>query len=849
MARAKNKTREQLGREAADLGQRLAGSPTADAAVCPPRVDEGCQAILGQLEVAYYEADLAGNLTFCSDALASILGRPSHELVGANCREYTSTQRSRTLQRRFRDVYRTGRSAKEIECQVEAKGGRPRFVSLSVSLIQANSHAATGFRGIVQDITERKRAEEALRQSEERYRTIIENMHDAYFEMDLKGNLTFFNDALCKLHGRSREDLIGRNNREYMDEETARRTSSVFKEVHATGQPARNMTWKWTQPGQPDRWFEYSVSLIRNAAGQPTGFRGISREITEQIQHEEALQKAKEAADAANRAKSEFLANMSHEIRTPMNGIIGMTELTLETDLTSEQRDNLEMVRASTDSLLSLINDILDFSKIEAGKLELDPISFDLRDSVEDTLKTLALRAHQKGLELACDVRPDVPGALFGDPGRLRQILVNLVGNAIKFTKQGEVVVSVEVAERGRDDSLLHFAVGDTGVGIPPDKQRMIFEPFSQADGSTTRRHGGTGLGLTISSKLVAIMGGQIWVESEPGLGSVFHFTARFGLQRNEVSEVASIPKIALRGMPVLIVDDNATNRRILNCTLANWGIGSTAVESAEQALQALAHARDAGGPFALILLDAQMPEMDGFSLASTIKENPGLTGAAIMMLSSSGRPGDAARCRDLGIAGYLTKPVKQSELLNAILTVLGAPAAETTRKMVVTRHSLREDRKRYRILLAEDNSVNQKLAARLLEKAGHQVTVAADGLQAVAAVEIGGFDLILMDVQMPEMNGYEATAVIREREKSGTVRVPILALTAHAMKGDRERCLDAGMDGYISKPIKARELLDAIDRLPGLRAGVAPGREFIEDESAEPDYRFPSDRRGTSSI
>jgi CheY-like chemotaxis protein/HPt (histidine-containing phosphotransfer) domain-containing protein len=472
------------------------------------------------------------------------------------------------------------------------------------------------------------------------------------------------------------------------------------------------------------------------------------------------------------------------------------------------------MVKASADSLLSIINDILDFSKIEAGKLDLDPINFHLRDSIEETIKGLALRADQKGLELACHIPPDTPDLLVGDPGRLRQIIINLAGNAIKFTSQGEVVVSVLVEKLGPDNVLLHFTVKDTGMGVPADKQKVIFEAFSQADGSTTRRYGGTGLGLAISSKLVAIMGGEIWLESELGSGSTFHFTAKFGVQKEVAAQRARRRDVNLPDLSVLVVDDNATNRRILEGLLAQWDIRTTLVESGLEAMQALDRAKTAGAPFQLVLLDAQMPEMDGFTLAENIKGNPDFAGATIMMLSSSGQRGDAARCRELGIAAYLTKPVMESELSSAILRVLNVPATEESQIEVVTRHTLREERDRYRVLLAEDNKVNQKLASRLLEKQGHSVVIAINGREAVAAFESEAFDLILMDVQMPELNGYEATAAIREREKVSGRHIPIIAMTAHAMKGDRERCLQAGMDGYVSKPIDTRELFDAIEQV-----------------------------------
>lgn len=764
-------------------------------------------------------ADAAGRCTFMNTEAERMLGWSKEEMIGEYIHDRVHFQTKSGLQvsREECPLHAPASMCHEFRSDFDAFTHKDGSI-FPISIVSMPLFEGNVFMGAVsafQDISSRKADEDYMLATTSRLTSLIESMQAGVFVEDEHNRVVFANQTFLEIFDiHDISDAVGMHSRELFEvgspslldpDGFASNVRQLFKQTD----PATNIELLL----KDGRVVEYDFVPIFLFPSMPMpedcrGYLWLFRDITSRKQAEQELQQAKKIAEAANQAKSDFLANMSHEIRTPMNGIIGMTDLALDTELSAEQRDYLEMVKSSADSLLIIINDILDFSKIEAGRLDMESIEFDLNNTLRETLKPLSLRAGQKGLELIQSIGEGVPGRLVGDPSRLRQILINLIGNAIKFTDKGEIVVSVAMEALPTEGSLvLRFSVRDSGIGIPKDKQASIFEAFSQADSSITRRFGGTGLGLTICGKLAGLMGGAIWVESQPGVGSTFHFTARLGVGVQE--QAAQVTCEAIQGLRILVVDDNSINREFLARILGGWGAQVASVSGGEAALLALAEAGTEGKPYALVLLDVQMPDMDGFAVAAAMRKQVSTSVPTVMMLSSAGLRGDAARCRELGLSAYLTKPLSADDLKLAICTALGQKyQPEAT---LVTRHTLQENRLSLRVLLAEDNLVNQRLAVALLSKHGHTVTVVGNGQEALDALSTASFDLVLMDMQMPVLDGLEATRRIRAAELKSGQHLPIVAMTANAMQGDKEKCLEAGMDGYVSKPISVDALLAAI--------------------------------------
>jgi PAS domain S-box-containing protein len=661
-------------------------------------------------------------------------------------------------------------------------------------------------------INQRKMAETALRESEKRFRSIIETTPDGYFEVDIDGNFTYYNDAMCDILGYSRVEMDGMNHTAYLDESNSRKVMDALHQVYETGEPVTALGWSLTRMDGSKRYVESSISLMTDPKGQPIGYSGFLRDLTEQ-RRAQALRQAKKAAEAANRSKSRFLANMSHEIRTPLNSIIGLIELMLETDLRPEQREDLDVVISSAYALLALINNLLDFSKIEAGKFELEQAPFDVRGFMQETMRMMAMKTQAKGLELAYQVAPDVPDHVVGDPGRLRQVLLNLIENSVKFTSQGEVVVHVTLEKQTDRESYLNIVVADTGIGIPKDKQNLIFNAFQQLDAKTYSQYGGTGLGLAVSGQLVELMGGRIRVESEPGAGSRFGFTAHFTHpEGKDAAHIAPVPD-ELRGLNILVVDDNGASREIIRETLEFWQMHVMLASNAAEARQIITGAARSDSPVDLVLIDSYLPQPDGFSLVQWLKKQELLQGRIIMMLTFPHlkRKNELS---ELGVKFDIVKPIHPPELLDAIQIARGLKAAPPERKPVLTAPKAKISDRPLKILVAEDTPFNQTFIMRLLEKNGYHAGLVENGAQALEALSRHAFDLVLMDVQMPEMDGLEATREIRKLEKQTGDHIPIVAMTAYAIKGDRQRCLAAGMDEYVSKPISSKKLFGVIEAL-----------------------------------
>lgn len=781
--------------------------------------------LVESLPLNVFRKDLEGRLVFANQLYCQQMRKTWKELEGKTDWDLFPAHLAEKYRRDDADVLEAGKVFEDIEEHRQQDGETIYVHVLKAPVHDANGNVV-GIQGMFWDVSDRRRAEEALRASDARFSSLVRSNVIGILMVHADGAISEANDAFLDLVGYSQAEL---------------ERGRVRWDVMTPPEYAHLDLRAIEQLGASGTCTPWEKELIRKDGSRVHVLNGVAAlkgsrdrslcfvvDISARKEAEAQLKRAKEAADQANRAKSAFVANMSHEIRTPMNAILGMTELVLDTSLTTEQRDYLKVVQDSAESLLSLINDILDFSKVEAGKLEMEEVEFGLRDGIGGTLKALAVAAHQRGLEVVSDISPDVPERIVGDPTRLRQILVNLVGNAIKFTESGDVVVRVRVDARSHDNVVLHISVLDTGIGIPEDKRANVFQAFEQLDTSMARKFGGTGLGLAICARIVELMGGRIWFESTPGKGSTFHVTGRFRVVNGDSAPTFKTDRVSLRGIEVLVVDDNAANRSAVEETLRSWEMAPVVVPDARTALAAIEKAKSDGRPFEIALIDACMPGIDGFALVQELGHRPGSVRHVVMMLNQGNRSGEISRCEKLGVTAYLMKPINQSELFDTFVAVLCGEALMSGAVPEDANHQAVVDGVRgLEILLTEDSLYNQKLALGVLGKRGHVVTIANNGREAVDAVRKRKFDLILMDIQMPEMDGLEATKIIRAREReSASVRTPIIAMTAQAMKGVREKCLAVGMDDYLVKPVRARELHETIERLFGSGTGLSARAE-----------------------
>jgi PAS domain S-box-containing protein len=771
-----------------------------------------------------YDPKVSWPIVDCNMAACVMNGYQREELIGHSIDILNLTVGTESERIAYLSQLREAGNLK-LETHHRRKNGEEFPVEVSTTLISIGERELV--IGIDRDITERKRVEAELLREKQFLEAMIQNSPAAIVVLDNQQNIVSCNPEFERLYGYTSSEAVGKN----LDL-LITTPETISEAMNYTQQAMTGLVHGFGRRRRKDGSFAsveiFGVPIV--VSEEKIGALAIYHDITE-------LDRARQEAEEANRAKSEFLANMSHEIRTPMNGVMGMLELALETQLTPEQRDYLETSLHSAEALLAILNDILDFSKIESGRLELEKINFNLRNTVEDVAYTLAARAQSKGLEMACLIHPDISADLRGDPGRLRQILVNLVGNAIKFTHQGEIVIQAEPLKETESHALVHFSVQDTGIGILPERKSAVFDRFTQADGSTTRKYGGTGLGLTISKQLVEAMRGKIGVDSTPGVGSTFWFDLTFEKQPREKRGTAPLSlsgPVNLSAARILVVDDNQTNRFILTKNVEAMGCRVDAVSSGAKALESLRNAHRVGDPYHVVLLDMQMPGMDGEQTARAIKSDPAVKDVKIIILTSMGHRGDAARMESLGCSGYLLKPVKQQMLFDATMAVLGREKEESP--ALITRHLLAEQRRfGLRLLLAEDNPINQKLAVTVLQKAGYSVDTVDNGSDAISKAKDNPYNAILMDVQMPGTDGFEATHQIRKWEKERGGHIPIIAMTAHAMQGDRERCLEAGMDDYVTKPIQPTVLISALNRWIQMDESKKE-QEEVQDYSSQPD-------------